>query len=302
MSFLAYAFGFLAAVANAAANVLQRAANRDESEELEFSLKLIGRLLRKRVWLAGVAAIAGSFFLQAAGLGLGTLAAIEPLLVLELPLTLIASAIWLGGALGRREWLTIIGMSVGTIALIAFLGPQGGNTQQIAWWIWFIAIVVTVGAVAVAFWLGHHYTDPGRRSALLGIGTGVAYGLAAALTKGMTVEFTRGGIVGVLTAWELYAAIVVGVFAAWLHQNAVNAGRLVAAQPGVTLADPYVSIIWGAVVFGETFRSGFWIVLAIAGGVLMSACAVILAGASALHGEEAAQEEGHRQPEAAQEG
>jgi hypothetical protein len=59
----------------------------------------------------------------------------------------------------------------------------------------------------------------------------------------------------------------------------------------MTLADPYVSIIWGAVVFGEVFRGGVWIVLAILSGALMTASAVLLAGASALHGEQAAEEE-----------
>jgi hypothetical protein len=32
----------------------------------------------------------------------------------------------------------------------------------------------------------------------------------------------------------------------WLLQNALHAGKLVAAQPGMTLLDPVVSIIWGA--------------------------------------------------------
>jgi hypothetical protein len=76
----------------------------------------------------------------------------------------------------------------------------------------------------------------------------------------------------------------------WLRQNAVNAGRLVAAQPGMTLTDPYVAIIWGALVYGEQFRSGFWIVLAILAAAVMSASAVVLAGAPAVQGEQAADE------------
>lgn len=89
MTLLAYLCGCLAALANASTNVMQRAANREESERLQFSVQLFKNLARRPLWLASIATMLASFLLQAAGLGLGTLAAIEPLLVLELPLTLI---------------------------------------------------------------------------------------------------------------------------------------------------------------------------------------------------------------------
>ncbi|HLI58525.1 MAG TPA: DMT family transporter [Solirubrobacteraceae bacterium] len=298
MIVLAYALGVLAAVANAGSNVLQRAANRDEPVDLEFSMRLIAHLVRKPVWLAGIGMMTSSFLLQAAGLGFGTLAAVEPLLVLELPLTLVASAIWLGGALGRREWLAVVGMTLGTIGLIAFLGPSGGRSRIPAF-VWLMAIVATSALAATVFLIARRQPDRGRRAMLLGVCTGTADGLAASLMKGMTQHFSHGGLLGVLTAWQLYGAIAAGVAAVWLRQNADNAGRLVAAQPGMTLADPYVSIIWGATVFGESFRSGFWIALAILAGAVMSVSAVALARAPALHGERAAQEEGHRRPEGA---
>lgn len=290
MVFIALVLGFLAAVAIATSDVLQRAANRDESSDLEFSPRLIGKLIRKPIWLAGIAAMTLSVALQAVGLGIGTLASVEPLLVLELPLSLVGAAIWLGGALGRREWLAVAGMSAGTIGLIGFLGPRGGDGGAISWWVWPLAIGATAGVSAAVFGLGHRATDPGRRAMLLGISAGTADGLAAALIKGMTVRFSDGGIVAALTAWQLYAAVGAGVTAFWLRQNAVNAGRLVAAQPGMTLCDPYVSIIWGALVFGESFRGGLWIALAALAGVTMSVSAVVLAGASAVQGEQAAEE------------
>ena len=90
MIVVAYLCGCLAATANAATNVMQWAANRDISERLEFSFALVRSLLRRPLWLASIVTMLLSFVLQAAGPGLGTLAGIEPLLVLELPLTLIA--------------------------------------------------------------------------------------------------------------------------------------------------------------------------------------------------------------------
>ena len=74
-----------------------------------------------------------SFVLHAAGLGLRTLAAIEHLLVLELPLTLIGAPFFRGSRLGRREWSAIAVMTPGTCGLIGFLGPSEDQATSIGW-------------------------------------------------------------------------------------------------------------------------------------------------------------------------
>jgi hypothetical protein len=292
MIVLPYLFGCLAAVANGATNVMQRAANREESPRLQFSLKLIRNLLHRPLWLASIATMTGSFILQAAGLGLGTLAAIEPLLVLELPLTLIGARYLLGARLGRREWAAIAVMTAGTVGLIAFLGPSGGRGTGIGWQAWVLATGATALAAGALCWVAWRSTSPGRRAGLLGACAGTGFGLAAALTKGMTAQFASGGIPGVLGTWQLYAAGAAGVTAFWLSQNAVNAGKLAAAQPGMTLADPCVSIAWGVTVFGEMTRSGPWLAAAGVCGLAMSVGAIVLARSPATTGERAAREEG----------
>lgn len=290
MTFAAYLLGFLAATSNAGANVLQRVANRDEGTDREFSWQLVKDLLHKPVWYAGIGCITGSFVFQAAGLGFGTLAAVEPLLVLELPITLLMSRLWLGGRLDRGTWSSIIAMTLATMALIGFLGPSGGRTTGISWLTYVIAGGLTAAVIGVCYGLGVRWRQPGRRAAVLGIGTGTAYGLAAAFTKGMTGQFGSGGIVGILTAWQLYTAIVAGLFAVWMHQNAVSAGRLVVAQPGTTLADPYVSILWGAAVYSEAMRDGLWIVPAVLAGAVMTAAAITLSRSSQTSGPAAVEE------------
>lgn len=284
--------GGLAAAANAATNVMQRSANRDIPDQLQFSFKLIKSLLRRPVWLASIGMMLSSFLLQAAGLGLGTLAAIEPLLVFELPLTLIGAKFFLGSRLGRREWTAIAVMTVGTSGLIGFLGPSGDQATGIGWLTWLLAAAATAVPVGAAYWVGSRARSPGRRAGVLGIGAGMSFGLAAAMTKGMTQQYGTGGIPAVLTSWQLYAAIVAGLLAFWMSQNAVNAGRLAAAQPGITLGDPFVSIAWGVTVFQETTRGGGWLVAAGICAVAMSAAAIVLARSPATTGERAAHEEG----------
>jgi hypothetical protein len=139
----------------------------------------------------------------------------------------VGAALWLGGTLGRREWLAVIGMTAGTIGLIAFLGPRSGHGDDISWW-WLLVIAATVGTAAIVFGLAHRVADPGRRATLLGISAGTTDGLAASPIKGMTEQFSHGGILAALTAWQLYDAIAAGLTALWLRQNAVNgrpAGR-----------------------------------------------------------------------------
>lgn len=290
MSILAYLLGFLAAFSNAWANVLQRAANRDENEGEAFSYQMVKNLLRSKLWLGGIGCMTASFFLQATGLGFGTLSAVEPLLVLELPITMIVSRFYLGSRIGSRSWASIVGMTVSTIGLIAFLGPGRGKQGGISWFVYAIAIAVTAGAVLTCYVLGVRWSDRAKRAAILGIGTGTAYGLAASLTKGMTEQFSSGGIAGIFTSWQLYAAIVTGAFAVWMHQNAVNSATLVVAQPGITLADPYVAIVWGAAVFAEPMRGGLWVLGAVATGIGLTVSAVELSRSTATDHTEVEQE------------
>lgn len=131
------------------------------------------------------------------------------------------------------------------------------------------------------------------RAALLAVGAGSAFGLTAALTKGMTDAFSRGMAV-VMTSWQLYAMIVTGIAAMFLVQSAMNARRLVAAQPGLTLTDPLVPILWGVLAFRERVRVGWFLALAVGGGVIVVGAALVLARSPLLSGESGEREQPRR--------
>ncbi len=50
-------------------------------------------------------------------------------------------------------------------------------------------------------------------------------------------------------------------------QAALHIGPLIAAQPGFTLMDPLVSILWGVLVYDEVTRTGWWLLLATVGAI-----------------------------------
>jgi hypothetical protein len=100
--------------------------------------------------------------------------------------------------------------------------------------------------------------------------------LTAPLMKGMTGTFS-GGIGVLLTNWQLYARIAAGVLGMFLLQSAMNAGRLIAVQPGLTLSDQIVSIAWGVLVFDERIRGGWFIVMSANSSLVLVLAVVLLA-------------------------
>ncbi len=272
---LAVIFAVLAAAANATASVLQRKAARDEPEDRAFSIGLLWDLVRRPVWVAGVCTVLLGFFLHAFAVSEGPLTLVQPLLVMELPFTLLLASWLLGGRLRSQEWGTVIAMAVGVAVLLFALRPHGGDPRALTLTGWIIGLAATLGLASVLLVWGRR-SRGAARSALLGVAAGITFGLTAVLVKAATAAFSHG-LPTMLTAWQTYLILVTGPSAFFLLQNALQAGSLVACQPAMTLANPITAIIWGVALFGERVRGGAWIALALAGLALTAAGAILLA-------------------------
>jgi drug/metabolite transporter (DMT)-like permease len=292
---LSYFLAVLAACANAASSVLQREANRDIPQRENLSWKLIQSLLHKPVWFGGILAVTVGFLLQASALGAGELAVVEPILVLELPLTLIIAARVFRSSMGGREWGSTLAMTAGLAGLLYFLSPTAGKSDQVQPYVWLIGIGVNLALVgALVAWgrrgpagrRGASRGSSAHQAAVFGIAAGSAFGLTAALMKGMTTQFSNG-FGALFTSWQLYAMVATGALGLFLVQSALNAGRLIAAQPGLTLSDPIVSILWGVLAFHEKVRGGSVnLMFAALSTVLLAAAVVALARSPLLAGEQ----------------
>lgn len=296
---MTYLLAVLAACANATSSVLQRKAGRQVPQGENLSLRLIRSLLHQPVWFGGILAVTVGFLLQATALGNGQLAVVEPILVLELPFTLLLATRVFHTRLHRREWSAVAAISAGLAGLLYSLSPSGGKPQGIRWYAWAIGIGVNLAFVSVMVaWGRRGPAGSGPRSghssalqaAVLAVGAGATFGMTAALMKGMTREYSRG-IAALFTSWQLYAMIAAGVGAMFLVQSAMNAGRLVAAQPGLTLTDPIVSVLWGVLVFHEKVRTGWYLAPAALGGLVIAGAVLLLARSPLLAGESGAREE-----------
>ena len=301
---LKYLLAVLAACANATSSVLQRKANREVPRKENLSPRLIWSLAHQPAWFGGVLAITAGFLLQAAALGNGQLSVVEPLLVLELPATLIVASWVFRSRLGWREWACVAAMAVALASMLLTLSPSGGQTSGVRWYTWVLAIGANLAVVGILVVFGRRgpagrgtggsgrkdKAAGARQAALLGVAAGSAFGLTAALMKAMTGTLA-GGLVTLLTHWELYGMIATGVLGMFLLQSAMNAGRLLAAQPGLTLSDPIVSVLWGVLVFGERVRTGWYAGLAGVSALVLAAAVLVLIRSPLLSGEAAAGEE-----------
>ena len=279
---LSIALALLVAVTNAASNVLMRKAARVAPTAAQFHLSLVVRLVRSPTWLVGLALSLATYPLGAAALGFGKLSVVQPILVLELPLSLIGASRLYDSRLSRRDWLGISGMTAGLIGLLVVLVPKGGKVIGIPTSTWLLGSALNIGVVVVLYVLGRRTTQPSGRAAYLGAGCGLAFGLSAVYTKSMTEVFDIEGISGVLTTWPLYGSIAAATLAFWLLQNAYAAGQLAASQPGITLLDPAVAILWGLIVFQEKTEGGLFLLLAAAASAAIVAGALTLARSPAL--------------------
>ncbi|MET8053764.1 DMT family transporter [Streptosporangium sp. NPDC005286] len=248
----------LTAACNALSSVLQRQAARTAPQSRVFKLALIGYLIRQPSWLGGMGALIGGFLLQAAALNFGALALVQPILVTELPFTMILVSLILHVHLDRGSWLAIGILTIGLAVFLISADPGQSGTRSPTMDLWLITVVVTVGVAAGLIAMAKIRSGPSR-GALLGITSALGFAFTAALIKENTEIFAAEDA-AVLTSWSLYAMIAAGLFSVFVLQSALSSASLVVVQPTLNIADPVVSIMYGVALFGENIRLGWWVV------------------------------------------
>lgn len=232
------------------------------------------RLARRPVWLAGLAADMLGFLCQAAALGVGRLAVVQPLLATTVVFALPIGARIAGHRTVRREVASAAVVALGLAAFLVLADPTGGRADATAlgW-----TVVGAVGAPACGLLvLLSRGRPPALKATLLGVATGILWGVSAALTKAV-VDHLDQGVGGLLLDWHLYALAAVGWASLTLAQASLQAGALAPAVATQATVDPVASVAIGTLAFHETIPAG---TAAAAGAGL--ALAVMLAGLAVL--------------------
>jgi drug/metabolite transporter (DMT)-like permease len=249
-------FAVLTAFSNAMASVLQRRAAIEAPADGAFRLSLFSYLVRRKVWLAGIAMVGAAALVQATALEDGPVSLVQPIFIIELPLALLIAGLMWRQRMPRRTWGAVGAVTVGLGIALAAAAPSGG-ADRASDQLWALTLIATGGFEAVLL-ISALRVRGEPRAALLGLAAACGYALTAALMKQAMAALTHG-VGAFFSTWQLYGTAAAGVGSLFLLQNALQAGTLVASQPMLTIGDALISVCYGTLLFDENLRLNWWL-------------------------------------------
>lgn len=229
--------------------VLQQDAARRAPLSDFLSFRLLLDLMRVPSWLAGIGLMVCGMVLGALALGHGEVSLVEPLLATNLLFAMALSRHRTGQALVEQGWGGLCLLAGGVTAFLLVSEPRGGEavTSPLRHW---LVIGVVAGLALFLTASARHPRTPGT-PVLLGLAAGLLYGLQDALTRLSGKRLTEDGWTALLTSWQPYAVLVLGVTGLILVQSAFEAGPLRMSLPALTAAQPLAGIACGIGFLGD---------------------------------------------------
>jgi drug/metabolite transporter (DMT)-like permease len=206
-------------------------------------------LLTQWVWLLGLAAQILGVVLQAAALDRGRVSIIQPLLVTTVIWALPLGYFLTHQTVGRRE-VTGAAIIVVGLALFASFGDPAAGVDDAPGSDW-AASVLVIGAGCAALLMFANRGSLSTRAAVLGTIAGMLYGLSATLMKPVVENVHADGLWAVIGSWEFWVWGAAGVIGFLFQQLSLSTGRLVPSVATVSVANPLVSVMLGALVLQE---------------------------------------------------
>ncbi|WP_264924399.1 DMT family transporter [Streptomyces sp. A012304] len=233
--------------------VLQQNAAQKAPRADFLSPRLLLDLVRVPRWLGGIGLMVVGMALGAVALGNGEISLVEPLLATNLLFALALSRHQTKQPLGRQGWAGLLLLAGGVSAFIVAGEPRGGSAGAHPLRHWLI-IGVMVGLALLLT----GYAKRSRLSSgpvLLALAAGLLYGVQDALTRVSGERFSEGGLVELLTGWQPYAVLALGVTGLVLVQSAFETAPLRMSLPALTAAQPLAGIICGVGFLGDRLRT-----------------------------------------------
>ncbi|SNX57273.1 hypothetical protein SAMN06272735_1739 [Streptomyces sp. TLI_55] len=230
----------------------QNAAQRAPLNDF-LSPRLLLDLVRMPRWLGGIGLMVAGMVLGAIALGQGEISLVEPLLATNLLFAMALSRHQTKQPLGRQGWAGLLLLAGGVTAFIMAGEPRGGSAVTDPFRHWLI-----IGAMIGFALLLTTYAKRSRLSsgpALLAVAAGLLYGVQDALTRVTGQRFSEGGLMEVLTGWQPYAVLALGVTGLVLVQSAFETASLRMSLPALTAAQPLAGIICGVGFLGDRLRT-----------------------------------------------
>jgi drug/metabolite transporter (DMT)-like permease len=268
-------FWLVAAVAGAplvalGAALQQNAAGHCQSQSF---LRLLTHLVRQPKWLLGALTTFGGAAMHIIALANGPLTVVQPLGMSGLPIAVLIAAAIDRRRVKRLEVLGALAVSAGLVSLLTLL-PHTSTAPTLDG-----ASAVVLCGCAFALLGGSAVMarrNQGAVNALfLAIGSGVAYGVFAALVR-VSGSSALHEVTGTVF-WVAGLAVLFCLFGLLFQQNAYRTGRFAMSYATLLVVDPITGSLIGVLVLNEQLPESF---LANVGVVL--ACAITIFGVVVL--------------------
>ncbi|MGC9537917.1 DMT family transporter [Streptomyces sp. UG1] len=218
-----------------------------------LSPRILLDLMKVPRWLGGIGLMVVGMALGAMALGQGEISLVEPLLATNLLFALMLSRRQTKQPLGRQGWIGLALLAGGVTAFIVAGQPTGGAATSDPLRHWLIIGVMIGAALLLTAYAKRSRLSSGP--ALLATAAGLLYGVQDALTRVTGQRFAEGGIMEVLTGWQPYAVVALGLTGLILVQSAFETASLRMSLPALTAAQPLAGILCGVGFLGDRLRT-----------------------------------------------
>ncbi|MFE5818427.1 DMT family transporter [Streptomyces sp. NPDC056479] len=218
-----------------------------------LSPRILLDLMKVPRWLGGIGLMVVGMALGAMALGQGEISLVEPLLATNLLFALMLSRRQTKQPLGRQGWTGLALLAGGVTAFIVAGQPSGGTATSDPFRHWLIIGVMVGVALLLTTYAKRSRLSSGP--ALLATAAGLLYGVQDALTRVTGERFAEGGMMEVLTGWQPYAVVALGLTGLILVQSAFETASLRMSLPALTAAQPLAGILCGVGFLGDRLRT-----------------------------------------------
>jgi drug/metabolite transporter (DMT)-like permease len=242
----------------------QHAAYSEPLDEV-LRMRLLAHLIRKPLWLLGIAAMVFGQILGALALDEADLGRVEPLLATNLIFALVIAHVVYQERLDRTVWWGGLLVSGGAAMFLVFGQPHGDQPAGPESFRWIAAgIVVGIAGTLILFALPSSLR---AKAMLLAASAGMLYGVQDALTRSSLFALGHGVDVAV-RSWQPYALLGIGVLSLLITQSAFDMASIKISLPVITAVEPVAGIVLGIFVFTERLRLSVAALAAEVGGLV----------------------------------
>lgn len=260
----------LAAAASSCFNlaiVVQASEARAVGREHSMRLSLLGQLVRRRRWLAGLALSALAVPLQTLALTLAPLSVVQPADAFGLVVLLIAGSAMLGERAGRREVLAV-GAIIAGVVLVTLAGVEHADTSAT---LTRLALVLT--PLALLALLPFALRSRGVPSWTMVVGAGLAFAIGA---------FSLKLIADAAAAQDWAALAGAGAVAGAMallgmsgEMSALQVRPVAAVAPVIFAIELALPVVLGPIIGGESWPTEPARLAALLGGLLVTVAGAV---------------------------